>query len=219
MGRFRCDGRFEREARRAGFRLVAGVDEAGRGALFGPVFAAAVILSPEHPVRGLRDSKELEPLRREALAERIQHTAVAWAVASIEAGEIDRINIYQASRLAMKHAVEQLRPAPDFLLVDAMSVDVAVPQRALIKGDARCRSIAAASILAKVHRDRCLEQWDAIYPQYGLARNKGYGTPEHKSALAEYGPTPQHRRSFLPVRLSLPSPQLELTLSWEAAAR
>lgn len=219
MGRFRCDTRFEREARRAGFRLVAGVDEAGRGALFGPVFAAAVILSPERPVRGLRDSKELEPLRREALAERIQHTAVAWAVASVEAGEIDQINIYEASRLAMKHAVEQLRPAPDFLFVDAMSVDVGVPQRALIKGDARCRSIAAASILAKVHRDRCLEEWDAVYPQYGLGRNKGYGTPEHKRALAQYGPTPQHRRSFLPVRLSLPSPQLELALSWEAAAR
>lgn len=219
MGRFRCDTWFEREARRAGFRLVAGVDEAGRGALFGPVFAAAVILSPERPVRGLRDSKELEPLRREALAERIQHTAVAWAVASVEAGEIDQINIYEASRLAMKHAVEQLRPAPDFLFVDAMSVDVGVPQRALIKGDARCRSIAAASILAKVHRDRCLEEWDAVYPQYGLGRNKGYGTPEHKRALAQYGPTPQHRRSFLPVRLSLPSPQLELALSWEAAAR
>ncbi len=217
MRGLRCHGRFEQEARRAGFRLIAGVDEAGRGALFGPVFAAAVILPAECALAGLRDSKELDPETRERLAGAIRRTAVAWAVASAEAAEIDRINIYEASRLAMKRAIEQLRPAPEFVLVDAMRVDVAVPQRALIRGDARCRSIAAASILAKVHRDRCLREWDAIYPEYGLGRNKGYGTPEHKRALATYGPTPEHRRSFLPVRASLPPPQLELMLSREAA--
>ncbi len=198
--------------------MIAGVDEAGRGALFGPVFAAAVILPAECPLRGLRDSKQLDPETRERLAESIQRSAVTWAVASAEAAEIDRINIYQASRLAMKRALEQLCPAPEFVFVDAMQVDVAVPQRALIRGDARCRSIAAASILAKVHRDRCLREWDAVYPQYGLGRNKGYGTPEHKRALAAYGATPQHRRSFLPVRGSLPPPQMELMLSWEAAS-
>ncbi|MCS6953737.1 MAG: ribonuclease HII [Bryobacterales bacterium] len=217
MGRALCHSRFEWTLRRAGFCRIAGVDEAGRGALFGPVFAAAVILAPGCGIRGLRDSKQLDARSRELLAEKIRRSALAWAVASADAAEIDRINVYQASRLAMKRAVEQLRPAPDFLLVDALSVDVAIPQRALIRGDARCRSIAAASILAKVHRDQCLQGWDAVYPQYGLGRNKGYGTPEHKRALAKYGPTPEHRRSFLPVRQNVPSPQPESMRSWGAA--
>jgi ribonuclease HII len=182
------------------------------------VFAAAVILPVPCRIRGVRDSKQLDPQHRERLAEAIQRAAVAWAVGSAEAEEIDRINIYEASRLAMKRAIEQLHPAPEFVLVDAMHVDVPIPQRALIKGDTRCRSIAAASILAKVHRDRCLREWDAVYPQYGLSRNKGYGTPEHQRALAAYGPTPQHRRSFLPVRASLAPHQLELMLSREAAS-
>ncbi len=210
--RFRCDGRFEREVESAGYLCVAGVDEAGRGSLFGPVFAAAVVLSRERPVRGLRDSKQLQRERREALAEQIRERAAAWAVASAGADEIDRINILQASRLAMMRAVELLFPAPDFLLVDAVSVDLPIQQRGLIKGDARCRSIAAASILAKVERDACMHEWDAVYPDYGLGQSKGYPTPEHLSALAKLGPTPHHRFSFGPVRVLCSPRQLELAL-------
>src|SRR5437764_720614 len=144
-GKFRCEGTLERELRACGFRFVAGIDEVGRGSLFGPVFAAAVILSPDRPIRGLNDSKLLEADRREVLAERIRERAVAWAIAAVDAATIDSINIYQASRLAMRLAVERLRPAPDFLLIDAVPLDLRVPQRSLIKGDARCHAIAAAS--------------------------------------------------------------------------
>jgi ribonuclease HII len=200
-GKIRCEGAIEREVRARGFRAVAGVDEVGRGALFGAVFAAAVILSPERPVRGLNDSKQLEPERRSVLAGRIRERAVAWAVAAVDAATIDRINIYQASRLAMKIAVEKLQPAADFLLIDALSLDVPIAQRALIQGDARCHAIAAASILAKVERDACMCEWDAVYPDYGLARHKGYSTPEHAGALEAHGPTPLHRLSFAPVRM------------------
>ena len=199
-GKIRCDGTIEREVRARGFRSVAGVDEVGRGALFGPVFAAAVILSQDRPVRGLNDSKQLEPERREVLAERIRERAVAWAVAAVDAATIDRINIYQASRLAMKLAVEKLQPAADFLLIDALYLDVPIAQRALIQGDARCQAIAAASILAKVARDACMCEWDAVFPDYGLARHKGYSTPEHTDALTSHGLTPLHRLSFAPVR-------------------
>jgi len=195
-----CSDRFERAARAKGYRRIAGLDEAGRGCLFGPVFAAAVVLSPQKPVPGLCDSKLLAPEERERLAEMIRERAVAWAVASVSAAEIDRINIYQASRLAMKRALEQLDPPADYLLVDALRLDTSVPQEALIKGDARCRSIAAASILAKVDRDACMKRFDRVYPGYGFARHKGYGTPEHLQALARLGPTPEHRRSFAPVR-------------------
>jgi len=190
----------ERELYARGFRAVAGADEVGRGSLFGPVMAAAVILSPERPVRGLNDSKLLEPERREVLAERIRERAVAWAVAAVDAATIDCINIYQASRVAMREAVSRLKPAPDFVLIDAVALDLAVPQRPLIKGDARCHAIAAASIVAKVYRDACMREWDAIYPEYGLAAHKGYSTPEHLEAIRKYGPTPLHRLSFEPVR-------------------
>ena len=200
IGKIRCDGTIEREVRARGFRAVAGVDEVGRGALFGSVFAAAVILSQDRPIRGLNDSKQLEPERREVLAERIRERAAAWAVAAVDAATIDRINIYQASRLAMKLAVEKLQPAADFLLIDALFLDVRIAQRALIQGDARCHAIAAASILAKVERDACMCEWDAVYPGYGLARHKGYSTPEHSGALESHGPTPLHRLSFEPVR-------------------
>lgn len=200
VGKIRCDGTIEREVRVRGFRAVAGVDEVGRGALFGPVFAAAVILSEARPIRGLNDSKQLEPERRTILAERIRERAVAWAVAAVDAATIDRINIYHASRLAMKFAVEKLWPMADFLLIDALYLDVPIAQRALIHGDARCHTIAAASILAKVERDACMCEWDAIFPDYGLARHKGYSTPEHSGALDSHGPTPLHRLSFEPVR-------------------
>jgi ribonuclease HII len=199
-GKIRCEGVMEREVRARGFRAVAGVDEVGRGALFGPVFAAAVILSPERPVRGLNDSKQVAPDRREVLAARIRERAVAWSVAAVDSATIDRINIYQASRLAMKLAVQKLHPAADFLLIDALFLDLPIAQRALIQGDARCHAIAAASILAKVERDACMREWDVVFPQYGLARHKGYSTPEHADALEMHGPSPLHRLSFAPVR-------------------
>jgi len=197
---YRCEGTIERELRARGFRAIAGVDEAGRGSLFGPVFAGAVILSPDRPVRGLNDSKQLEPDRREVLAKRICERAVAWAVAAVDAGAIDFINIYQASRRAMRMAIERLSPAPDFVLIDAVPLEIELPQQALIKGDARCHAIAAASILAKVRRDACMRAWDVIFPGYGLAAHKGYATPEHLNALEKLGPTPLHRLSFEPVR-------------------
>jgi ribonuclease HII len=199
-GKFRCEGTFERELRARGFRAIAGVDEAGRGALFGPVVAAAVVLSPDRPVRGLNDSKLLEPERREVLAVRIRERAEAWAIAAVDAATIDSINIYQASRLAMRLAISRLSPAPDFLLTDAMPIELPLPQQPLIKGDARCHAIAAASILAKVYRDACMRVWDEVFPQYGLAKHKGYSTPEHCQAIREFGITPLHRLSFEPVR-------------------
>lgn len=199
-GKFRCEATLERELRARGFKTVAGVDEVGRGALFGPVVAAAVILDPERPVRGLNDSKLLDADRRETLAGRIRERAVAWAIAAVDAATIDAINIYEASRVAMRAAVSRLDPYPDFLLVDAVAIDLPVPQRGLIHGDARCTAIAAASIIAKVYRDACMKAWDAVYPEYGLAEHKGYATPEHSAALKEHGPTPLHRLSFEPVR-------------------
>ena len=219
--------RYERAARRAGYQVIAGLDEAGRGALFGPVFAAAVVLDPDRPIRGLDDSKQLAPERRDVLATRIRGRAFVWAVAAADAFEIDRVNILEAARLAMQRAVsrlnEQLRAKElgdkplrnpksetdppggevcqcDYLLVDAVKVDVAVTQKALIRGDALCFSIAAASILAKVERDAALTAWDRVFPEYGLAHNKGYATPEHIAALERFGPTTLHRFSFEPVR-------------------
>ncbi len=199
-GKFRCQATLEGELRARGFHAVAGVDEVGRGCLFGAVVAGAVILSPDRPIRGLNDSKLLEPERREVLAERIRERAVAWAVAAVDASTIDAINIYQASRLAMRKAIEQLGVAPDFLLIDAVPIDLPVPQRSLIKGDMRCHAIAAASIVAKVYRDGLMRVWDEVFPVYGLASHKGYSTPEHWKALREFGPTPLHRLSFEPVR-------------------
>jgi ribonuclease HII len=159
-----------------------------------------VILSEERPIRGLNDSKQLEPERREVLAGRIRERAVAWSIAAVDASTIDSINIYQASRMAMRIAVSRLSPAPDFLLVDAVPLEFALPQRALIKGDERCHAIAAASILAKVARDECMRIWDQVFPEYGLASHKGYATPEHYRAIEQHGPTPLHRLSFEPVR-------------------
>lgn len=195
----RCDGALERALKAQGYRRVAGVDEAGRGCLFGPVFAAAVILPAAHGIQGLRDSKALTPQQRATLASQIRRKAVAWSVAQADSLEIDRLNIYQASRLAMRRAVESLNPQPDFLIVDAVKLDCTIPQLPLVKADARVQAVAAASILAKVSRDDCLIQWDQVYPGYGLARHKGYGTREHLDALARLGPTPQHRFSYGPV--------------------
>jgi ribonuclease HII len=200
LTQLRCEGTLERELRARGFQAVAGVDEVGRGALFGPVVAAAVILSPDRPIRGLNDSKLLDPERRIVLAERIRERAVAWSVAAVDAATIDWINIYQASKMAMERAVAALRPAPDFILIDAVPLSLSTPQRPLIKGDAQCHAIAAASIVAKVWRDDRMRIWDEIFPQYGLASHKGYFTAEHAKALEKFGPTPLHRLSFEPVR-------------------
>src|SRR5215470_3330421 len=195
-----CSSRFERAARRLGWTRIAGLDEAGRGALFGPVVAAAVILNPKRRIVGLDDSKKLTAERRIELRERIRAHALAWAVAEIDAQRIDAWNIYQASRQAMSAALERLSISPDYLLIDAMQLDVMIEQKSLIKGDARSVSIAAASILAKTHRDARMEEWDTVYPQYGLARHKGYATPDHLEALRQHGPSPLHRYSFAPVR-------------------
>jgi len=202
----RCGSREERRARQQGYTLIAGLDEAGRGCLFGDVYAAAVILPERSITRGLNDSKQLTAQQREALEPLIQERSLAWAVATASAAEVDRINIYQASRLAMKRALEALTVRPDFLLVDALTLDTLIPQRALIHGDAISVSIAAASILAKTARDRAMVEWDRTYPQYGLARHKGYGTAEHLRALAEHGPTPHHRTTYEPVRRHCPAP-------------
>jgi len=200
LPRWKCQGHLERELRSRGYRFIAGADEVGRGSLFGAVVAGAVILSADAPIRGLNDSKQIEPERRETLAARIRERAVAWAVAAVDAATIDRINIYEASRLAMKIAVRQLAPAADFVLVDAVPLDVSLPQQALIQGDERCHAIAAASIIAKVYRDQMMREWDKFYPEYGLKNHKGYQSPEHLAALQAHGPTPLHRFSFEPVR-------------------
>ncbi len=199
LKRLRCTLKYEKQAWASGARLVAGVDEVGRGSLFGCVVAAAVILDPAYRVRGLRDSKLLLPERREVLAERIRAHAVAWAVAAVDSARIDQINIYHASRAAMREAVLRLAPAADYLLIDALKIDCEMPQQAIIHGDALSASIAAASILAKVERDAMMREWDAVFPEYGLASHKGYSTPKHLSVLRELGPTPLHRQSFAPV--------------------
>ncbi|MGZ4733918.1 MAG: ribonuclease HII [Terriglobales bacterium] len=206
LKKLHCTLKFEKKASQLGARFIAGVDEVGRGSLFGPVVAAAVILDPEYRVRGLRDSKLLPPERRTILAERIREHALAWAVAAVDAARIDQINIYQASRLAMHQAVFGLDPGADHLLVDAMRLDCEVPQQPIIHGDALSASIAAASILAKVERDRMIVEWDPVFPVYGLASNKGYSTPRHLAALREHGPSPLHRLSFAPV-WNAPVPQ------------
>jgi ribonuclease HII len=211
----KCTTSFEKAAWQSGARLVAGVDEAGRGALFGCVAAAACILNPADRIRGLCDSKLLPEEVREELALRIRQRAIAWAVAEVEAAVIDRINIYQASLLAMKLAVERLQPRPDFLLVDAATLDCDCAQRRIIHGDALSASIAAASILAKVHRDAILRAWDPVYPHYGLASNKGYATPRHKLALREHGPSPLHRLSYAPVAAATEGLQRKLDFIFE----
>jgi len=209
LKRLRCTLRYEKLAWASGAVMVAGVDEVGRGSLFGPVVAAAVILDRTYRIRGLRDSKLLLPEKRELLAPRIREHAIAWAIAAVDAARIDQINIYHASRLAMREAVMRLQPAADHLLIDAVKLDCDLPQRPIIHGDALSASIAAASILAKVERDRLMCEWDSVFPEYGLASHKGYSTPQHLTALRELGPTPLHRQSFAPVWTS-PAKQVVL---------
>ena len=180
--------------------LIAGVDEAGRGPLAGPVYAAAVILDKRHPIPGLRDSKLLNPEVRQRLAVKIRARAIAWCVASADVGEIDSINILQATLVAMARAVAGLQVAPEEALVDGnVCPRLPCPTRTIIGGDISVKAISAASILAKTARDAYLVELDGTYPGYGFARNKGYGTPEHLEALQRLGPCPIHRRSFAPV--------------------
>jgi ribonuclease HII len=199
LKRLKCTQQFEKLAWAAGAKLVAGVDEVGRGCLFGPVVAGAVILEPGYRIKGLRDSKLIDEPTREKLAERIKQHAIAYAVAAVDVARIDQINIYWASLLAMREAIAQLSPAPDHLLVDAVRVNWECPQTNIIHGDALSISIAAASIIAKVHRDDMIRRWAPVYPEYDLASNKGYRSPKHLAALRDHGPTPLHRLSFAPV--------------------
>ena len=188
---------FEEEVRSRGFRVVAGLDEAGRGPLAGPVVAAAVVLRPDGPLRGIDDSKKLSAARREEIFGLLSAKAGALGVGIVEAREIDRLNILKASLKAMELAVENLAVMPDFLLIDGIhSLNLPLAQRAIPKGDRRCFSIAAASIVAKVTRDRLMMAYHEKYPEYNFARHKGYGTKEHLEAIRRYGCCPIHRQSF-----------------------
>ncbi|MDR7394675.1 MAG: ribonuclease HII, partial [Armatimonadota bacterium] len=191
----------ERGLRRAGYRYVAGVDEAGRGPLAGPVVAAAVVLDARSRIPGLQDSKRLSPRQREEVAEAIRRRAVSWAVAQATVEEVDRLNVLHASRLAMRRAVEQLSVRPSVVLVDGgWGLVTDLPQRVVVGGDGTVACIAAASVLAKVERDRIMVELDRAYPGYGFAQHKGYACPAHLEALRRLGPSPVHRRSFAPVR-------------------
>jgi ribonuclease HII len=199
-----CGFALEDAARKRGALRIAGLDEVGRGPLFGPVVAAAVILPEGCRMQGLTDSKKLSEKKRNRFEIEIRSKAIAWAVAEVDAETIDRINIRQASLLAMRLAVQQLALSPDFLLIDGRdTIDWDCPQQAVIHGDAISLSIAAASVLAKVHRDRLLVALDREFPGYGLARHKGYPCPAHKAALERLGPTPLHRKSYRPVAQAL----------------
>jgi ribonuclease HII len=205
--------RHERELRLAGYRRIAGLDEVGRGCLAGPVVAAAVVLPDRHRIKGLRDSKVVPRPKREALYERILDRADAIGVGCVEVEVIDRVNILHATKLAMRQALERLPESPDHLLIDALSLPVVeLPQRPIIDGDAISASIAAASIVAKVTRDRICDEMEERYPGYGFARHKGYGTRRHYEALLADGPCEWHRRSFAPIRTLLAGTQLTLDL-------
>jgi ribonuclease HII len=198
-----CSDAPEQALRYYGFRRIAGIDEVGRGALFGPVVAAAVILPEcldELSKAGLKDSKQLTREERETLDQQIRKMALSLCIVEIDAETIDRVNIYQATRMAMLAAVQGLAITPDHLLIDAMRLDHPCRQTKLIYGDALSLSIAAASVVAKVHRDARMRELDEVHPGYGLASHKGYGTPEHRKALTELGPTALHRKTFSPVR-------------------
>jgi ribonuclease HII len=188
---------------------IAGVDEAGRGPLAGPVVAAAVVLDPYRPIEGLRDSKQLTPARRRELAQLIRANALAFAIAKASVAEIDRLNILRASLLAMRRAIEALQPEADLVLVDGRQLPpIAIAARAVVGGDAIEPAISAASILAKTHRDALMVALHQRYPQYGFARHFGYPTPQHLAALTELGPCAVHRRSFAPVRALLQTLEL-----------
>ncbi|MGN1401685.1 MAG: ribonuclease HII [Bacillus sp. (in: firmicutes)] len=191
---------FEWKAREQGKTLIAGIDEVGRGPLAGPVVAAAVILPEGAKILGLDDSKKISERKREEYFEEIMEMAISVGVGIVHCDVIDDINIYNAAKRAMQEALSQLQPQPDHLLIDAMELPVKISQESIIKGDSRSVSISAASIIAKVTRDRLMTDYDRQYPQYGFKKNMGYGTEAHLKALRTWGPTPWHRRSFAPVR-------------------
>ena len=202
MVKVRAFRTIENAIRRMGFNAVAGVDEVGRGCLAGPVVAAAVILAPDRYIARICDSKTVTALERVKLYARITRSAIAWSVASADCEEIDRINIHQASLRAMQRAVMGLNPCPDFVLVDAFRVpDLLMAQRAVVHGDSRCTAIAAASIVAKVTRDRMMLELHARDPRYGFDRHKGYATRDHLDAVFRHGYSDVHRRSFRPPSL------------------
>lgn len=198
LARFEAMCRFEKAARMKGYTLIAGMDEAGRGPLAGPVVAAAVILPENVFISGLNDSKKLSAAKRDALFDEILEKAVDFGIGIADHQCIDEINILQATKQAMTVAISQLSTQPELLLIDAVKLEnVHIPQEAYIQGDANSISIAAASIIAKVTRDRLIDEMDGLYPQYGFAKHKGYGTAEHIEAIRKYGPCPIHRNTFI----------------------
>ncbi|CAM3355056.1 ribonuclease HII [Marinicrinis lubricantis] len=188
---------YEQELWNRGLVHIAGIDEVGRGCLFGDVVAAAVVLPSSFVCEDIQDSKKLSEKKRDALYDIIQEQALAIGIGRVAAEEIDRINIKQAARLAMQKALRQMEIVPDYLLIDAERIETDIPQLSIVKGDSLSQSIAAASIIAKVTRDRLCVHWDQLYPQYGIAKHKGYATKEHREAIRTYGPCPLHRTSFL----------------------
>jgi ribonuclease HII len=200
---------FEKAAYKNGYKLLAGIDEAGRGPLAGPVAAAAVILPPDFYLAGIDDSKKLNARTRLELAVHIKEKALTWAVCFISPAYLDRVNIYNAAREAMQTAVLHLAVKPDLLLVDAMKLPgLSIDYQSIIKGDSLSISIACASILAKVERDQCMENFDSIYPHYGFARHKGYATREHLEKISCHGACPIHRTSFEPIKTMVGLPPL-----------
>lgn len=190
--------KIENEIYKTGVQTICGIDEAGRGPLAGPVVVAAVIMPKDSFIEGVNDSKKVSEKKREALYEQITNEAVAWGVGIIDQKEIDEINILNATKKGLTTAIKELKVKPDRIIVDALDkIDtLGIPYTPIIKGDAKCYSIAAASIIAKVTRDRIMRQWDEIYPMYGFEKHKGYGTAMHMQAIREYGLCPLHRRSF-----------------------
>lgn len=189
----------ENEFFHRGIQLIAGIDEAGRGPLAGPVVVASVILPPNSMIEGVNDSKKISEAKREKLYDSIIQEAVSYGIGIIYQDEIDEINILQATKKGLTLAIKQMEIKPNIILVDALTgIDtLGIPYQSIIKGDAKCYSISAASILAKVTRDRIMREWDKVYPEYGFASHKGYGTAKHIAAIKEYGPCPIHRRSFI----------------------
>jgi ribonuclease HII len=203
---------FEQDARRRGYSLIAGIDEAGRGPLAGPVLAAAVILPAEYEHPQIADSKTLSARQREKLYEVIETDAVAIGIGVVEAPEIDALNILQATLAAMKEAVLGLLPSPDYLLIDGLNrISLSIPQEAIVRGDGSSISVAAASIIAKVSRDRIMEMYHRQFPHYNFGKNKGYGTREHREAIVHYGRCKIHRRSFRVAGIDDPKLNAELS--------
>ncbi|MBS4217768.1 ribonuclease HII [Bacillus sp. FJAT-49711] len=191
---------FEREGRKQGFNFIAGIDEVGRGPLAGPVVSAAVILKEDSYIRGLNDSKKLTEKKREELYTQIMNAAIAVGIGIISAKEIDKINIYEATKKSMLAAIQNLSTQPDYLLIDAMKINSIYPETSIVKGDAKSVSIAAASVIAKVTRDRIMKEYHNKYPQYGFHLHMGYGTKLHLEGLNEHGPCSIHRKTFAPIK-------------------